>query len=173
MLYKDMIQARRATLGLTQAQLARLANVSVPFIQLMEAGTANPSIRTLSSIAEQLGFQVQLEAQNADWSELVAHGAPLMNTGSSRKRRKLTGEILVRQLRLAALELSGGDQQGGEVQRKREAVSAVLLALKIHFPKYFKNHFGRAKVFEPFLAEPNGRLIKLSREARAVLASYL
>ena len=56
----ETIRKRRIVLGLLQPQLASFAGVSTRTIQLVELGTGNPSLDTLSKIADALGLQVQL-----------------------------------------------------------------------------------------------------------------
>lgn len=52
------IKERRSLLGLTQQDLADYSGVSLRIIKSIEAGTANPSIDTLTKIAEALGLEI-------------------------------------------------------------------------------------------------------------------
>ena len=52
------IKERRSLLGLTQQDLADYSGVSLRIIKSIEAGTANPSIGTLTKIAEALGLEI-------------------------------------------------------------------------------------------------------------------
>ena len=56
-------QARRLS-GLTQGQLARLADTSQPAIARLESGAASPTIATLERILRAAGFQLRLELQS-------------------------------------------------------------------------------------------------------------
>lgn len=52
------IKERRSLLGLTQQDLADYSGVSLRIIKSIEAGTANPSIGTLTKIAKALGLEI-------------------------------------------------------------------------------------------------------------------
>jgi predicted RNase H-like HicB family nuclease/DNA-binding XRE family transcriptional regulator len=54
------IRQRRAELGLTQAQAARLAKVSQQQIARLENPDANPTLATLDKVASALGMRVEL-----------------------------------------------------------------------------------------------------------------
>lgn len=56
----SIIRQRRALLSLTQQDLADYAGVSLRIIRSIESGRGNPSVATLSKIAEVLGLQLQL-----------------------------------------------------------------------------------------------------------------
>ena len=59
----SIIKQRRALLSLTQQDLADYAGVSLRIIRSIEAGKGNPSVATLSKIAEVLGLQLQLNVK--------------------------------------------------------------------------------------------------------------
>jgi y4mF family transcriptional regulator len=59
----SIIRQRRALLSLTQQDLADYAGVSLRSIRSIEAGKGNPSVATLSKIAEVLGLQLQLNVK--------------------------------------------------------------------------------------------------------------
>jgi len=63
------IKKRREILGLLQPQLASLASVSTRTIQLVELGTGNPSLNTLSQIADALGMSVRLVLKDLSQKE--------------------------------------------------------------------------------------------------------
>jgi transcriptional regulator with XRE-family HTH domain len=56
----ETIRKRREILGLLQPQLASISGVSLRTIQMVEGGKANPSIGTLTQIADPLGLRLQL-----------------------------------------------------------------------------------------------------------------
>jgi len=59
-------------------------------------------------------------------------------------------------------------------ERKRESLQALLLALRLHFPSRYRAWFGADPRVEALVASgPSGRVIKLARIARAVLADLL
>ncbi len=59
----SIIKERRALLGLTQQDLADYTGLSLRIIKSIEAGKANPSVATLSKIAEVLGLELQLKVK--------------------------------------------------------------------------------------------------------------
>ena len=65
----EKVKKRREVLGLLQPQLASLAGVSTRTIQLVELGTGNPSMDTLSQIADALGLTVRLVLKDLSQKE--------------------------------------------------------------------------------------------------------
>lgn len=59
----SIIKERRALLGLTQQDLADYTGLSLRIIKSIEAGKGNPSVATLSKIAEVLGLELQLKVK--------------------------------------------------------------------------------------------------------------
>lgn len=57
----SIIKERRVLLGLTQQDLADYTGVSLRIIKSIEAGKGNPSVSTLSKIAEVLGLELRLQ----------------------------------------------------------------------------------------------------------------
>ena len=58
------IKERRKTLRVTQPQVAELANISVNTLYKIERGQANPTLETLTKIADVLGMEVTLKVKN-------------------------------------------------------------------------------------------------------------
>ncbi len=58
------IKERRKTLRVTQPQVAELANISVNTLYKIERGQANPTLETLTKIADVLGMEVILKVKN-------------------------------------------------------------------------------------------------------------
>jgi transcriptional regulator with XRE-family HTH domain len=58
--YNDQIKLIRETLGMTQAQLARLANCSSRYIQSIESGRGLPSMSTIKNIANILNAKLKI-----------------------------------------------------------------------------------------------------------------
>jgi len=52
---------RRKELGITQSQLAELAEVNINTVLRLERGTANPTLEVLAKIAKTLGMEIRLE----------------------------------------------------------------------------------------------------------------
>lgn len=59
----SIIKERRFLLGLTQQDLADYTGLSLRIIKDIETGKGNPSVVTLSKIAEILGLELQLKVK--------------------------------------------------------------------------------------------------------------
>ena len=59
----SIIKERRFLLGLTQQDLADYVGLSLRIIKSIEVGKANPSVATLSKIAEVLGLELRLKVK--------------------------------------------------------------------------------------------------------------
>ncbi len=59
----NSIKERRKTLRVTQLQLAELAEISVNTLYKIERGQANPTLDTLTKIADVLGMEVCLQVK--------------------------------------------------------------------------------------------------------------
>ena len=63
MIFYSIIKERRALLGLTQQDLADYSGVSLRIIKSIETGKGNPSVRTLTKIADILGLELLLKVK--------------------------------------------------------------------------------------------------------------
>jgi len=79
----SLLRESRTLQGLTQTELAHRSGVSLPTVQNLEAGRANPTLATLQAVLNALGLELSLEPRSADWDELALCGAPLMVGGVS------------------------------------------------------------------------------------------
>ncbi len=107
----------------------------------------------------------------ADWDFLAAAGLPLLGRRTSKLRP--TGGRLVVQIQQAVLEVNAG---GGieDRERKVESLQALLLALKIHFPTFYRLNVSRYPSLKALVpVRPSGRTVKLVRLAARLLAEYL
>jgi len=154
----DDLRERRQELGLTQAELATLAGLSVPLIQLLERGDGNPSIETIERLGRSLGFRLRLEMSPVDWSVLVKAGLPL--TEISPSNASFETWDLVREFRLAWKQARN--------EREILALKAMLLAYKLHYPSFYRRHF-EAKGISLNWADVDGRVLKLARMAKAMI----
>jgi transcriptional regulator with XRE-family HTH domain len=171
MLY-SIIRETRLKLGMSQVRLAQLSGVSLPYIQRLESGRANPSAETLSALGRILGFEIKLEVMPANWDALSLHGAPLLSRSHSNEHRPSVKGLLSA-LGAACLELDSGVNIPDR-DRKLVATQALCWAIQTEFPTFFKKHFGRSPLVKRFLPEkPKGELIKLRRIAASTLAGYL
>jgi len=55
------IMLRRKSLGITQQELADLAEVGINTVVATERGTGNPSVKTLQKIVNVLGYEIKLD----------------------------------------------------------------------------------------------------------------
>ncbi|WP_297411284.1 helix-turn-helix transcriptional regulator [uncultured Alistipes sp.] len=58
-----IIKERRMLLGLTQQDMADYTGLSLRIIKSIEAGKANPSVATLTKMAEVLGLELVLRVK--------------------------------------------------------------------------------------------------------------
>ena len=64
--YSSLLQRlkdRREKLGVTQEQLAELAEVALRTVKEIDAGKGNPTIGTLTKLADVLGMELKLEVR--------------------------------------------------------------------------------------------------------------
>lgn len=60
----SIIKERRILLGLTQQDLSDYSGLSLRIIKSIEVGKGNPSVGTLSKLAEVLGLEVILKVKD-------------------------------------------------------------------------------------------------------------
>lgn len=61
--FYNIIKERRSILGLTQHDLADYTGLSVRIIKSIESGKGNPSMSTLSKIADILGLEIIMKVK--------------------------------------------------------------------------------------------------------------
>jgi transcriptional regulator with XRE-family HTH domain len=59
------LKNRRQNLGVTQEQLAELSGVALRTIKEIESGNSNPTLATLSKIADVLGMEIKIEVKKS------------------------------------------------------------------------------------------------------------
>jgi transcriptional regulator with XRE-family HTH domain len=59
------LKARRQMLAVTQEHLAELSGVALRTIKEIERGQGNPTVATLSKIADVLGLEIKLEVKQS------------------------------------------------------------------------------------------------------------
>lgn len=109
----ERIRARRTALGLTLAQVADAAQLSIPYVSNLERGRGNPTLSALRSVAEALQQSVvellgQSESEEGfDPAELVLAEAPQSLRVFTRSDRfRSTVEKLANQQDVPAQEMS-------------------------------------------------------------------
>ncbi|RME25999.1 MAG: helix-turn-helix domain-containing protein [Deltaproteobacteria bacterium] len=161
----------RKLFGLSQAELCHEAGISLATLQNIESGRANPSLGTLRRILDVLGMDIVPTAEGADWDVLAEHGLPLEGGAGSQARQapELLRHHIVRAI--VELNLAGGTHR---LERERESVVALLLALRCAYPDTFNEWFGKSEAARKLLPDnPSGRVIKLKRIAERRLSEYL
>jgi transcriptional regulator with XRE-family HTH domain len=166
----DTLSKYRGFLGISQGTLAARAKVSLPTVQQLEAGKGNHSVETLRALFSELGLEIYIKPHLADWNFLARCGVPLLPEKKSHER--VSREWFLKELRIAFVELdsSAGDP---EVDRKRDAIHATLLALMLHYPKVYKEVRRSEYVKQIDFKNLPGRLIKLKRIAVDGLSHFL
>ena len=163
-----LLRQARKERGYSQVQLSTYSGVSLPTIQNIEANKGNPSLEVLEKLAYALGLSIRLEPEHSDWNLLVVCGLPLLATAPVLERP--TPELLVRQILLAATELS---HRTPADSRNAEAFFALLWAIKSSFPLFFERNLSRSPLIQRLFPKPSARLIRLRRIAIENLSRYL
>jgi len=57
----NILKENRSKLGISQIDLAEIAEVSLATIKDLERGKGNPSLSTLEKIADTLGLEIKIE----------------------------------------------------------------------------------------------------------------
>ena len=57
------IKQRRETLNVTQEQLAEISGVGLRTLKQFESGKGNPTLQTLSKLADAMGLKLKLEVK--------------------------------------------------------------------------------------------------------------
>lgn len=62
----SVIRERRKLLGITQPELADMAQVSINTLYKLERGEANPSVKILNQLGEVLGLELNIGVKKLD-----------------------------------------------------------------------------------------------------------
>lgn len=60
---KDVMKSQRNLLGISQADLAEMAQVSIATVKDIERGKGNPSLATVNKILDILGMEIQYKVR--------------------------------------------------------------------------------------------------------------
>lgn len=60
---QEVMKERRKILGITQQDLAEMAEVGISTIKQIESGKGNPSLGTVEKIMEVLGMEIKFEVR--------------------------------------------------------------------------------------------------------------
>ena len=61
-----MVKERRGVLGISQLDLAEMAGISLATVKDIERGAGNPSMKTVTSILEVLGMEMQFRIRTIE-----------------------------------------------------------------------------------------------------------
>lgn len=64
--FKEVVKERRSTLGISQVDLAEMADISLATVKDIERGAGNPSLKTVSRILEVLGLEMKFHIRTID-----------------------------------------------------------------------------------------------------------
>ena len=62
----ESLKKRRVVLKVTQENLAELSGVGLRTLKALESGKGNPTITTLSKLADVLGMEIKLEVKKVN-----------------------------------------------------------------------------------------------------------
>ncbi len=171
-MFSQVIRKQRELFGLTQAKLSFIAGVSLPTIQNIEAGRANPELETVQRLLQALGMETQFVARRTNWNFLSLCGVPLHNIDNAQEvttYENCSKECFIGEMRLAINECNSS-LNPGDKDRKSKALGATLLALQTHYPSVYAEFSSSALAKE--LLNQTG-LQKLRRIALKGLQKFL
>lgn len=165
----SQISQRRKLLGYSQVQLATKAGVSLPTLQNIEAGKANPSWDILQKLFNVLGYSIRIEENPPNWAVLAYVGVPIAVESS---HVKVTSEVAQAELRVALAYLASSKA----MNREEESLFAFAAALQDHYPRIFKKY--SSSQFDQLLEKKlkqmdRGRFIRLRRAALGAIRKEL
>ena len=168
----DSFKHLRHLKHLTQVQLAAKANVSLPTIQNIEAGKANPTLNLLEKIYHTFGVTLEIRSQDPDWSFLKMCGLPLEFTPKKYPKKQVDLTLLASHLNKAIQTLLVSPPN--ETKQFEESLVAMILAIREHYYSFYRYFLNSRETFK-FLQnhEATGRIIKLKRIAASHLAEIL
>ena len=170
-MFASIIRERRTGLGLSQVALSHLSGVSLPTIQNIELGKANPSHSTLEGLCRTLNIEIHFRPVPADLNILIRCGLPLSPSISQKKSRNLTERSFADELFKLCLDLRSKETKDPRVV---EAAQALLLAIRSHYPTWFKANLASAPAVTILIPKrPTGRILKLSRQCLEPLSRLL
>ncbi len=165
MLVKIFLERRKA-LNLSQRELSELSGLSLATIQNIEACKANPSLKVLTQLNEVLGLSLDIKETSFHWDDL-SYFSGLLCSKKHFKKHELTRKNLSLFLRRGVFELKRNQVS----ERILEVFQALLLSIKNHYPKFYKNHENVYNQALPKRITP--RHIKLCRIVLAHIGEYL
>jgi len=163
----DLKKIRR-DLGLTQMELATKSGISLPTIQNIESGKANPSLEILTRILNVLGLEIKVSAPAFQVEKAILLGVPL-SSNQSISVIKPSRDMLC----LEARKWAHFYRENIFSERESLAITSFLCAIKDYWPTIYTEI--KCPIFDKQIesSRNNGHLIKLRRMAIATLSKYL
>ncbi len=164
----SLLKLQREKLGLTQAQISQLSGVSLPTIQLIEAGRGNPSLRVLEPLLKSVGLKLIPKRKDTEWDVLCYMGLPI-GEPFKRLHGSFTFERFAMAIKHGCLEMLESPEP-----RRIEALTAMIFTIRKHFPKWFSRYLEKSPVVGELMGRKlDGRILKLSRAVLPSLARHL
>ena len=163
-----IIKRARVDLGLTQMELASKSGISLPTIQNMESGKANPSLDILTRVLNALGLEIKISAPSFQLDRAILLGVPL-SSSLPISVMKPSRELLC----LESIKWTHHFRENMFSEREKLAVTSFLCAIKDYWPTIYREI--ECQIFNKQIeaTRNNGHLIKLRRMAIATLSTYL
>ncbi len=163
------LKSSRLNFRLSQVKLAQESGVSLPTIQNIEAGKANPTLEVLEKLLKAFGLRFQVFIPPFDLERASAFGVPLL-TESSRSDIVINPGALKIETRQWLHYL----REKNISEREKTALVAFLKGLKEHYPSFYEDEIS-TPFFDQIIRQysRDGRVIKLRRIALAKMSEYL
>ena len=152
---------------LSQVELAQESGVSLPTIQKIESGQANPTLEVMEKIFSVLGLHLQVHCPEVSIDRAIAFGVPL--TGKKDPSVILNKNTLRMESRKWVQQWTSGKFN----EREEDSLIAFFLALKNHFPDFYQSIESPAIEKAIKTKGNDGRIIKLYRIALSNVSHYL
>lgn len=164
--FHSYIRDQRKQRGLTQIELANLSQVGIATIQNIEAGKANPEIKTLEKILSAMGLELVSQKKPINWDLLTSLGIPLLRSSGAEMVRPDKALLLSTLPDLIAV-LANLDKHN----RESSAIISFLWALQDHYPTTYSRiaKVQRSQIEKQFMYGTP----KLRRLSIAKLQEYL
>ena len=159
--YPEILKRERKLRGLSQLALSKESSISLPMLQLIEAGKTNPSLETVRKLNQSLGLELSITPRFSPLEQFLAHLGLIQSEAST-----LTLKLNSEKLTLWIKEIQ--QDQGKENPRFEEAWTGFKLSMFEYFPSFAK----RMRI-DPIKTSITGKVIKLKRIALPQLIEIL
>jgi transcriptional regulator with XRE-family HTH domain len=159
----------RSQFGYSQVKLSHESQVSLPTIQNIEAGKANPTIDVLVRLTKVFGLSIKIEPQPFDIEKAIALGVPLASMSKTSSPPMVNSKILKQEVKSWHHPLLANSL----AEREEVAMVSFIIALKDHYASFYDEI--KSPIFEQKIKEYGycGKVIKLRRMALSNLSKYL